>query len=764
MKLNEEGPCTESMSANTVLDEAYLALIKDNRIYDLPLAESASLIAQQCARALLVSRASIWVSNEDQSAMVCLSLYSVASDGHESGAIIEKKMFPTYFQALANERVIDARSAYEDPRTSELGEPYLKPLDVHSLLDATFRHQGSVHGIVCAEMQGHQRDWSKEEQMFVASVADLVSQRLVIDDLAKSETKYQRLFESTTEGIFIFSDDKIVDVNPAASRIFRGDCEDIIGKSPLEFSPEFQDDGERSDQKAFAYIQACLQGDAQNFEWIHQRLDGTTFPTDTSLNQVRYDGQDTLFAIVRDITDRKEAERKIKNTQQELEYRASQDSLTGLYNRDTLHEYVTDIIESASKDTRSKNEWRSRFALLLMDLNRFKEINDTLGHATGDKVLVKISKIMGRQISLIGGKLFRLGGDEFVAVFDAKNCSESFDDIAKTVHSCLKTSIHIDDITMEMSASIGIALYPQNGKDSNELLRCADVAMYHAKNTDGLTSLYDVNNDLNNKRRLAMMVELGSAIRDNELLLHFQPRIQISTGELTGCEALVRWNHKTLGMVLPGEFLPLAEMSELIHPLTEWVLKTVVEQLSKNQARGRYLPIAMNISARNLTDELLVDRIEETLRKKKVPAYLLEIEITESALINHSQRALNNLHKLHKLGIQIAIDDFGTGYSSLSYLKKLPVDTLKIDKSFVLEMLNEESDAVIVDSTISLAHNFSLTVVAEGVEDKETLEALCSKNCEQAQGFFIAKPMALDDFELWLEEYYFTSEVIDRAS
>lgn len=764
MELKETGSNPMSLQANLLLDDAYLALIKDNRIYDLTLVESASLIAQQCASALSVKRASIWVSNADKSGMVCLSLYSADSNSYESGALLERKNFPAYFQALANERVIDARDANTDSRTSELSEPYLKPLDVHSLLDATFRHQGTVHGIVCAEALGHPRDWTKEEQMFVASVADLVSQRLVIEELAKSETKYRGLFESTTEGITIFSGNRYIDVNPAACRMFRGTPVDVIGKSNAEFWPEYQDDGQRSDQKAKEYIKACLQGKTQNFEWTQRRLDGTIFPAEITLNQIHYDGQNTFFAIIRDITDRKHTETIAKIAQKELEYRAIHDSLTGLLNREKLHEYVSEIIASTSKDTRLKKNEETKLALLLLDFNRFKEINDTLGHETGDKVLIKIAEILSHQVTATGGKLFRLGGDEFVAVFDKRTCSESFETAAEAIHRCLKTSICIDDITMELSASIGIALYPDNGKDSSELLRCADVAMYHAKNTDGLSSLYDSQNDLNNKRRLAMMVELGSAIRDDELTLHFQPRIQIATGELTGCEALVRWNHKTLGMIPPGEFLPLAEMGELIHPLTDWVLAKAIEQIKYHQERGRCIPIAINISAKNLTDVLLVDRIEELLTSQKVPADLFEVEITESALINHPQRALDNLHRLYELGIQIAIDDFGTGYSSLSYLKKLPVHTLKIDKSFVLEMLNDESDSVIVESTINLAHNFSLTVVAEGVEDKETLEALGLKDCEQAQGFYIAKPMTSADFGLWLEEHYRTLKIESRAS
>ena len=225
-----------------------------------------------------------------------------------------------------------------------------------------------------------------------------------------------------------------------------------------------------------------------------------------------------------------------------------------------------------------------------------------------------------------------------------------------------------------MSASIGIAVYPENGKDSHELLRCADVAMYNAKNNDGVTSRYDLQNDMNNKRRLSMMVELGAGISENQLILHFQPRIHLKTGQVTGCEALVRWHHPKLGLVPPNEFLPLAEMTELIHPLSEWVLNNSVSQIKRSLANGCPVPVAMNISARNLTDSQLVDKLEILIAKENIDPQLLEIELTESALINHPQRAVENLKKLDELGVHIAIDDFGTGYSSLSYLKKLPLN------------------------------------------------------------------------------------------
>lgn len=732
----------------TKFDNAYLKLIKNHQIYGISLQESASIITRQCAEALKASRASVWLLSENFTQLTCLSLYISDSDEFQSGATICAGAVPNYFRALLNSRVIDAHHAPTDSRTQELASTYLEPLGIKSLLDATLRHEGKVQGVLCAEMIDSQRTWTKDEEIFVASVADLVSQKLIINQLEMSEAKYKALFESANEGICVFGDNKLIDINPAGCKIFKFPKNDLIGKTLDELSPEYQAEGQLSSIKMDNYIQACLCGNPQSFEWEHTQPDGKKLDVNITLYMASLSNKNTLFASIRDITAKKEAERQTHIAQEKLAYRATHDSLTGLLNREQLHVYVNNMIGGVIQQGID-----TKIALLLFDLNRFKEINDTLGHWTGDKLLKKLALIIKQHVKTFGGRLFRLGGDEFVVVFDSQNHNKSFKDIDSTLHQCLKTPIDIDDISIEMSASVGISVFPDNGKDSHELLRCADVAMYYAKNNDDPSPWYNIKNDLNNKRRLAMAVELGHAIRDDQLLLHFQPRIDIKSEQVTGCEALVRWQHPKLGLVFPDEFIPLAEMSDLIHPLSNWVLNNAFTQIKRLQNKGQDVPVAVNLSARNLTDSQLVSMIESLLVSEKIEPRLLEIEITESALINHPQRAVENLTRLDKLGVSMAIDDFGTGYSSLSYLKKLPIDTIKIDRSFVQDMLVNESDSVIVGSTINLAHNFSHTVVAEGVENLQTLNALSEKHCDQAQGYYIAKPMPADEFEYWLNEY-----------
>jgi PAS domain S-box-containing protein len=310
-------------------EKTYLSLVKDNRIFDSALHESAGIIAKQCALALMASRASVWVAGETNAKLHCLSLYITETDSYESGAVLDREVYPGYFEALANERVIDASDTLTDLRTCDLAESYPIPLNVRSLLDATLRHQGKVNGVLCFEMVGQQRDWTREEQVFVASVGDLVSQRLIVDDLIRSEEKYKALYEHTNDGIGIFADSVFTDVNPAACKIFGGERHEIIGKTPTDLSPEFQNDGQRSFDKAMSYIQKCLDGETQNFEWTHKRLSGENFQADITLNAVRLAGKDTFFSLIRDITDRKEAERQAEIAQGKLEYRADRFTESG---------------------------------------------------------------------------------------------------------------------------------------------------------------------------------------------------------------------------------------------------------------------------------------------------------------------------------------------------------------------------------------------------------------------------------------------------
>ncbi len=435
----------------------------------------------------------------------------------------------------------------------------------------------------------------------------------------------------------------------------------------------------------------------------------------------------------------------LANAQQmkDLDYMAHHDSLTGLSNRLLFH--------STFQQKADDPDYRSA-ALLLLDLDRFKEINDTLGHHTGDVLLQQIGPRLNQVFA--GHKILisRLGGDEFTVLIDHVSDDRVIDLYARTLLSSLREPFNIESMMLEIDASIGIAKYPENGKDSHALLRSADVAMYEAKRNGGGIKVYDVNDDKHTPERLALIADLNGAIRDNQLKLHFQPKIDLATGKASGFEALVRWQHGRLGLLYPDKFIPLAEMSDSIHYMTEAVIDLALKHQSQWYKKGFHLPVAVNLSARNLIDDRCVQFIQRAMHRYQTQPGMLELEITETALMQDPETAVDILNKIAELKIKLSIDDFGTGYSSLAYLRRLPINLLKIDREFVFDMLSRTQDSIIINSTIALAHNLRLQVVAEGVEDLATLKRLRKMGCDFAQGYTICKPKSWPEIESWLED------------
>lgn len=427
----------------------------------------------------------------------------------------------------------------------------------------------------------------------------------------------------------------------------------------------------------------------------------------------------------------------------EMEYMAHHDSLTGLANRSWLHKafesrIVNPVLKSAN--------------LFLLDLDRFKEINDTLGHHIGDKLLQQIGPRIKQSMLAYHTLICRLGGDEFTVLIEDELDHETATALAHQLLDKLRRPFTIDGTILEIDASIGIACYPQDGTNSHALLRSADVAMYDAKRRGGGVSLYNAQYDIHTPERLALMAELSNAIRENQLLLHYQPKVNLRSGEVTSFEALVRWQHPQMGLLYPDKFIPLAEMSDAIHHLTENVLQQALARQQAWREDGHNYSVAVNLSARNLIDERCVNLLAQLLEKYKTPAGKLELEITETALMHDPDGAVALLNQISRLGVNLSIDDFGTGYSSLSYLRRLPIDALKIDREFVSDMLRNDQDAIIARSTIALAHNLDLKVIAEGVEDEPTLQSLSQMGCDTAQGYYISKPLAWNEMARWLKQ------------
>jgi len=429
----------------------------------------------------------------------------------------------------------------------------------------------------------------------------------------------------------------------------------------------------------------------------------------------------------------------------DLKKQAAHDHLTNLPNRTSLRIELKNLLDNYYKN-------RTEFCLLLIDLDRFKEVNDTLGHDYGDRLLCTIAPRIKEILHNENAFLSRLGGDEFALLVRNKSDPASLRKIAQLVIDAISTPFVIDEIVLEIGASIGIVPNTLEILDEQEMLRCADVAMYHAKRTGVDYAFYSSEIDTHSKEKLSLMADLRSAIFEEQFVLHYQPKIALASNKLVGFEALVRWQHPDKGIIYPDKFIELVEMSNLIHPFTEQVLKTAIKQIKKWNLSKIGLRVAVNISARNLLEHNFPGKIQNLLSVSGIDPSLLELEITENALITDPVRTLGIISKISSMGVKLTIDDFGTGYSSLNYLKQLSINTLKIDRSFVIEMDTSMHDEVIVRSTISLAHNLGLEVVAEGVETERAMQILSDMNCDFVQGYYISYPLPPDEAEVYLNK------------
>ncbi len=389
-------------------------------------------------------------------------------------------------------------------------------------------------------------------------------------------------------------------------------------------------------------------------------------------------------------------------------------------------------------------------ALLVIDLDRFKDINDTFGHQHGDLLLQQVGARL-RQTLSDSETVAHIGGDKFAVLLPAAD-ELAARKVVSALRGALEEAFIVADSPLQVEVSIGVVLYPAHGTTPLTLLRHADTAMYTAKRTHEGYALYDAtHDDQSSSRRLALIGALRLAITNNELTLYYQPKVDLKTGTSCSVEALARWQHPTYGFVPPDQFIPLAEQTGLIMPLTHWVLEAAIRQCSDWLRAGLDLGIAVNLSMWNLREATLPETIARLLEQYNVPARLLRLELTESAIMSDTDHALEVLLRLSGLGIRISIDDFGTGYSSLAYLKRLPVDELKIDRSFVQHMAEIETDATIVRSIVTLAHSLGLQVVAEGIEDQATWQMLSALDCDTAQGYYMARPLPTQELEHWLQ-------------
>lgn len=586
----------------------------------------------------------------------------------------------------------------------------------------------------------------------VGSMLDISELKRTEQHLLQSEDRYRAFIAMSTEGIWRGDISPPVDVSTAVDEqvaalvdnLCIAECNDALAKI-YGFSSADEIVGRRTREfYDLDQVQDVLEKFVTTGYSLHDyetrqydRHGGEIWISSTLVGVVEHGRVSRLWGTRRDITEK-------KRQLDALAYNANHDSLTGLPNRFYLKNRLE--AELAMLDD------HGQLALFILDLDRFKEVNDTLGHHAGDLLLIEFAKRLQLVLTGLGGDISRLGGDEFAIIYTRVRSERDVYWLAELMLSTMRSPFDIEGIKVEIEGSIGISLAPAHGTSPSSLLRCADVAMYRAKKVIKRYCLYDVEHDPYTPERLALMNDLGRAIRNSELVLFYQPKVDLQGGGLAGFEALVRWQHPTSGLLLPGEFIPFAEIGELIVPLTYQIIEKAICQLSTWQAEGIDTTVACNLSTRLLMDDDLSYHIEGFLARYGVNPARLELEITETALIAEPERAREILGRIHAMGVRLSIDDFGTGYSSLAMLKSLPLNALKIDLLFVSQMLKSEQDAIIVSSTVNLAHNLGLKVVAEGVECRETLERLREMGCDQAQGYLIGYPMCVEEAGQWVEK------------
>ena len=459
------------------------------------------------------------------------------------------------------------------------------------------------------------------------------------------------------------------------------------------------------------------------------------------VTELRRTQEALLHEAERRAREREHFEAALRRQAAEQRHHAFHDELTGLPNRRSLYERLRQKMETTSP--------ADGFALLLVDLDRFKEVNDVLGHQSGDDLLGQVAERFGREVRE-EDLLARLGGDEFAVLVSGRNGAEAGLEIARRLSDALDREFLLSGVPVHVEASIGIARFPHDGRDATTLLRCADSAMYAAKDLSTELELFDGERDHHSPTRLKRLGELRQALTRGELVLHYQPKLRLGTGDVVGVEALVRWLHPDQGLLPPGEFVPLAEQTGLIKPLTSFVLREALEQLAAWRSEGHDLTMAVNVSERSLLDPAFPAEVAHVLRGTGTMSDRLELEITEGTIMADPERAAGVLKRLDALGVSLSLDDFGTGYSSLSRLRELPIDEIKIDRSFAARIEADERDVAIMRSTIELGHNLGCSVVAEGLETAEALDCVAALGCDTGQGFHIARPLDAASLTEWL--------------
>lgn len=574
-----------------------------------------------------------------------------------------------------------------------------------------------------------------------------VLEQLVIErnkSLTESKRRYQTLFDKSADALILLNDDGFVDCNKATLDMFGyKDKSELYQLHPSSISPEFQPDGELSSVKADLMVQKALQDGSHCFEWQHQRKNGETFPAEVILTVIPSREEQLVHAIVRDISERKKAE-------EEIRFRAYYDSLTRLPNRQLL----LDRLEQAIMTSQRSEDFN---AILFIDLDRFKSINDSLGHNTGDLLLIDTAARIKHCIREIDTAA-RFGGDEYVVLLkhigkEQDEASFNAKRIAQSINRTFQQPFILNHQEIHITCSIGITIFPISDDSVEDIIKHADTAMYSAKES-GRNKIAFYLSEMHETvlKRLALEKDLRTAVKNKQLSVHYQPQLN-QQNQVIGVEALARWMHPEHGFVNPETFIGIAEETGLINELGQFILEQAINDMLSLQQDDCMPPqLSINISPHQFRHSEFVSLIKSALGLHQLEPHFLTLEVTESVIINNLNETISKFEDLRQLDIRMSLDDFGTGYSSLSHLKRLPLDELKIDKSFVFDLLKDPHDALLVQTILNIASEFGLDTVAEGVEDEDQLAFLQSKGCKYYQGYYFSRPLPLSELKAFMQK------------
>lgn len=574
-----------------------------------------------------------------------------------------------------------------------------------------------------------------------------VLEQLVIErnkSLTETKRRYQTLFDKSADALMLHNGNGIVDCNQATLDMFGyRDRTELYKLHPSSISPEYQPDGERSSIKADLMVEKALRDGSYSFEWQHQRKNGETFPAEVILTMIPSRDEQLVHAVVRDITKRKEAE-------EEIRFRAYYDSLTKLPNRQLL----LDRLEQAIMTSQRSGDYN---AILFIDLDRFKSINDSLGHNTGDLLLIDTAARIKHCIREIDTAA-RFGGDEYVVLLkhigsEQDEASFNAKRIAENINQSFQQPFILNQQEIHITCSIGISLFPIADDSVEDIIKHADTAMYSAKES-GRNKIAFYLSEMHEAvlKRLALEKDLRTAVRNNQLSVHYQPQVD-QQNRVISVEALARWKHPEHGFINPETFIEIAEEAGMINELGQFILEQAInDMLSLQQDNCMPAQLSVNISPHQFRHSEFINMIKSTLGLHQLEPHFLTLEVTESVIINNLNETISKFDELRQLDIRMSLDDFGTGYSSLSHLKRLPLDELKIDKSFVFDLLKDPHDALLVQTIINIASEFGLDTVAEGVEDEAQLAFLQGKGCKYYQGYYFSRPLPLAQLKTYMQE------------